>query len=202
VPHVGFDAQAIEGWNGPGPYLIDNNHLEGSGENIMFGGADPGIVDLRPCDITISAELRDEAARVEGQVVGQESLRAEERPPHPLIEEQRLPPDWPASQEGMAIVIKSSVGGGTVLNEGTTDVLFRYNIVDSAAVGFNLQAVDCSGRRARPSTWRACASSTTSSPTSARRSTATAGALMLLTHDYANVAFVHNTMLHAPARAG
>ena len=29
------------GWNGPGPFLIENNYLEAAGENIMFGGNDP-----------------------------------------------------------------------------------------------------------------------------------------------------------------
>ena len=47
------DAQAIAGWNGPGPYVIDNNHLEGSGENIAFGGSDPKISQLVPSDIVI-----------------------------------------------------------------------------------------------------------------------------------------------------
>src|SRR6185436_9772860 len=35
----GFDSQAICGWNGPGPFKIVNNYLEGAGENVMFGGA-------------------------------------------------------------------------------------------------------------------------------------------------------------------
>lgn len=48
---VGFDAQAICGVNGPGPFKLVNNYLEGSGENIMFGGADPAIRDLVPSDI-------------------------------------------------------------------------------------------------------------------------------------------------------
>ena len=48
---VGFDSQAICGVNGPGPFKIVNNYLEGSGENIMFGGADPAIRDLVPSDI-------------------------------------------------------------------------------------------------------------------------------------------------------
>ena len=38
---VGQDSQAIYGGNGTGPYRIENNYLEGAGENIMFGGADP-----------------------------------------------------------------------------------------------------------------------------------------------------------------
>ncbi len=37
----GADSQAIAGWGGTGPYLIENNTLAGAGENIMFGGVRP-----------------------------------------------------------------------------------------------------------------------------------------------------------------
>src|SRR5689334_1924740 len=50
---VGFDTQAICGWNGPGPYQIVNNYLEASGENIMFGGSLPSIPNLVPANIEI-----------------------------------------------------------------------------------------------------------------------------------------------------
>jgi len=46
------DSQAICGWNGPGPFLIENNYLEAAGENVMFGGSDPSIADLVPANIT------------------------------------------------------------------------------------------------------------------------------------------------------
>ena len=49
----GYDTQALCGWNGPGPFKIINNYLEASGENIMFGGADPSITDLVPSNIEI-----------------------------------------------------------------------------------------------------------------------------------------------------
>ncbi len=45
---VGMDTQAIGGWNGLGPYHIENNYLEGAGENVLFGGADPSISELVP----------------------------------------------------------------------------------------------------------------------------------------------------------
>jgi hypothetical protein len=45
------DTQAIGGWIGPGPYLIVNNYLEASGENVMFGGAAPKIPNMVPADI-------------------------------------------------------------------------------------------------------------------------------------------------------
>lgn len=50
---VGQDAQAIGGVNGPGPFDIINNYLEGAGENLIFGGDDPQIPGLVPSDIVI-----------------------------------------------------------------------------------------------------------------------------------------------------
>src|SRR5690606_15246312 len=49
----GADAQAIAGWNGPGPYKIVNNYLEGSGENVMLGGSSPTVPNVIPADIEI-----------------------------------------------------------------------------------------------------------------------------------------------------
>jgi hypothetical protein len=49
----GVEAQAIIGWNGPGPFHFINNYLEAAGENVMIGGADPGIPNLVPTDIEI-----------------------------------------------------------------------------------------------------------------------------------------------------
>jgi hypothetical protein len=48
---VGFDTQAIAGYNGPGPYVVNNNYLEGAGENIIIGGASPTIPNLIPSDM-------------------------------------------------------------------------------------------------------------------------------------------------------
>ncbi|HKG15733.1 MAG TPA: hypothetical protein VKB12_20600, partial [Pyrinomonadaceae bacterium] len=47
------DAQAVGGWNGPGPFHVVNNYLEASGENLMFGGAQPSVAGLVPSDIEV-----------------------------------------------------------------------------------------------------------------------------------------------------
>jgi hypothetical protein len=47
------DSQAIGGSNGPGPFRIVDNRLEGAGENVMFGGATPAIRDLVPTGIEL-----------------------------------------------------------------------------------------------------------------------------------------------------
>jgi hypothetical protein len=53
IKSVGFDAQAIAGWNGPGPYSIENNYLEASGEVFLLGGADPSIPNLVSQDVSV-----------------------------------------------------------------------------------------------------------------------------------------------------
>ena len=45
------DAQAIAGWSGSGPFRVENNYLEASGENLMLGGALPGAHGLVPSDL-------------------------------------------------------------------------------------------------------------------------------------------------------
>ena len=47
------ETQAIAGWNGPGPFHIVNNYLEGGAEVLLFGGGDPSIANLVPSDIEI-----------------------------------------------------------------------------------------------------------------------------------------------------
>ena len=51
IKAIGQDSQAIGGWNGPGPFHIENNYLEAAGEGVMFGGDDPRIDQLMPSDI-------------------------------------------------------------------------------------------------------------------------------------------------------
>jgi hypothetical protein len=52
IKTVGQDTQAIGGYNGPGPYLIENNYLEAATENFMLGGSDPTIPNLVPTNVT------------------------------------------------------------------------------------------------------------------------------------------------------
>lgn len=53
IKTVGADAQAIGGWNGPGPFVVENNYLEASGENFLLGGSDPAIPNLVSEDVRV-----------------------------------------------------------------------------------------------------------------------------------------------------
>ena len=53
IKAVNADSQAIAGYNGAGPFTIENNYLEAAGENVLFGGADPAVTNLVPSDIVL-----------------------------------------------------------------------------------------------------------------------------------------------------
>lgn len=53
IKAVNGDSQGINGYNGAGPMLIENNHIEAAAENILFGGGVPMVSGLVPSDITI-----------------------------------------------------------------------------------------------------------------------------------------------------
>ena len=81
VHSADIDSQAILGWAGPGPFKIVNNYLEASGENVMFGGADPVdtlrgrflLAEPSPVDVVV----RPGAHEVAGVAV--EAIRIEAR---------------------------------------------------------------------------------------------------------------------------
>lgn len=188
----GFDSQAIEGWNGPGPFLIENNRLEGAGENVMFGGADPGIPNLRPSDITIRRNHIVKPLAWKGGPWSVKNLAELKNAQRVLIESNVLENSWPASQEGMAIVIKSSKDACTLAiceNQGTTDVTLRWNIVRSAAVGLNLQARD------GPTTIPVSRITVTDNLFDQIGAEGRA-ACLLWTHDLRDVTFARNTCQH------
>ena len=135
----GFDSQAIEGWNGPGPYLIQNNYLAAAGENVMFGGGDPHILNLVPSDITIRGNhfYKNPAWKGVWTIKNLLELKSARRL---LIENNVFENNWIAAQTGMAIVFKSSNDGGDAPWQGTTDVMFRYNIVRNSPQGLLIAA--------------------------------------------------------------
>jgi uncharacterized protein YjdB len=188
----GFDSQAIEGWNGPGPYLIENNFVAGAGENIMFGGADPGIAGLSPSDITIRRNhvYKDPSWKGLWTVKNLFELKNARRL---LIEGNIFENNWVDAQAGMAIVIKSSHDACSSCTwQGSQDVTFRYNIVKNSPRGFNLQAVDGESDN---HVARVRAEHNLFQNIGTFNGTGGDGWLMLLTHDLKDILIQHNTFI-------
>lgn len=146
---AGADSQAIAGWNGPGPFQIENNYLEGAGENVLFGGADPRIKDLVPSDIVIRRNLlrkplawkvgEPEYAGTPWTVKNLLELKNARRV---LIEGNRLEHNWVQSQTGFAVLFTVRNQEGTAPWSVVEDVTFRDNVVSHTGSGVNLLAHD------------------------------------------------------------
>jgi hypothetical protein len=134
-----IDSQAILGWNGPGPFKIVNNYLEAAGENIMFGGSDPGIPDMVPSDIEIRHNhfYKPLAWRGVWLIKNLFELKNARRV---LVEGNVLENSWAAAQDGTAILLKSVNQENTAPWSGTTHVTLRLNVIRNVGAAFNIAA--------------------------------------------------------------
>ena len=133
----GFDSQAIAGWNGPGPFRIENNTLSGAGENIIFGGSDPFIAGLIPSDIIVRRNFIYTPTSWK-QKWTKKNLFELKNAQRVLIEENVFDGSWGDAQVGFAILFKSANQSGRCNWCATRDVTVRSNLIRNAAGGFNL----------------------------------------------------------------
>jgi len=136
------DAQAIMGSNGPGPYLIANNYLEASGENIMFGGADPYIANLVPSDITIKQNYISKPLSWRGQAWTVKNLIELKNAQRVSIDGNLIENHWEAAQPGFAIVLTPRNQDGNSPWAVVQQVQFTNNIVLHVSAVFNILGLD------------------------------------------------------------
>ena len=138
----GQDAQAIAGWNGPGPYTIENNYLEASGENFLLGGADPAINGLITQDVTFRRNhlSKPVAWREEGWLV--KNLLELKNARRVMIEGNLLEYSWLHGQGGYAILLTPRNQDGGAPWAAVEDVTIRANIVRHAGAGLQIIGED------------------------------------------------------------
>jgi len=149
VHEVGADAQAIGGASGPGPYKIVNNYVEGSGENILFGGLDPGIRDLVPSDIEVrNNHVAKPLAWMKGNpaYAGTEwsvkNLFELKNARRVLVDGNLFENNWPAAQNGFAILFTVRNQDGGAPWSVIEDVTFTNNVVRRVSSVFNVLGYD------------------------------------------------------------
>jgi hypothetical protein len=137
----GADSQAIAGWNGPGPFKIVNNYLEGAGENLMFGGGDPAIPNLVPTDIEIRRNhiFKPVSWKPLWTVKNLLELKNAQRV---LIEGNILENNWANGQSGTGVLIKSVNQSGGCKWCLSRDVTFRQNLIRNVGGAFNISGAD------------------------------------------------------------
>ena len=138
--HQTFDAQAIAGWNGPGPFKIVNNYLEGSGENLMFGGADPAITNLVLSDIEIRGNhffkpltWKSDDRSYAGINWSVKNLFELKNAQRVLADGNLFENNWVAAQNGFAILFTPRNQDGAAPWSVVQDVTFTHNIVRHSA---------------------------------------------------------------------
>lgn len=153
IKELGADSQAIGGWNGPGPYRIANNTLEGAGENLMFGGATAAIDGLVPSDIEIVGNLFtkplswwDEHPTFAGKAWAVKNLLELKNARRVLIDGNVFEHSWPMGQTGFAVLFTVRNEGGRMPWAAVHDVTFTNNLVRHAGSGINVLGADTNGR--------------------------------------------------------
>ena len=136
------DAQAIAGWNGPGPYDIVNNYLEGSGENVIFGGASTTVPNVIPSDIRIIGNYISRPASwfntskiVKNVVEFKNAQRV-------LVDGNILENNWMGGQSGYSLVFTVRTEYGTVPWAVVKDITFQNNIVRASSGGVEAAGYD------------------------------------------------------------
>ena len=133
---AGQDTQAVGGWNGEGPFLIDDCCLEGAGENVMFGGSDPAIPGLIPGDITIRRSTIRKPLEWKQSNYTIKNLIEFKCGRRIVIEDNVLENSWAAGQAYGLVITPSQYGK---LPESTVeDYTFCRNVVTGLSGAFNI----------------------------------------------------------------
>lgn len=143
------DAQAIESWNGPGPFKVQNNYLEASGENLMFGGEDPSIPGLVPSDIeVIGNHFSKPLAWMAGNPAYQgtpwsiKNIFELKNASRVLVQGNLFEYNWAQAQDGFSILFTVRDQDGTAPWSVVSDVTFTNNVVRHVADGINVLGFD------------------------------------------------------------
>jgi hypothetical protein len=146
---VGADSQAICGWNGPGPFKIVNNYLEGAGENFMLGGADPHVKNLVMSDIEFRRNYCSKPLTWKANHPTFAGKRWSVKNIFELKNARRVVVDgnvfentWLDAQVGFAILFTPRNQEGTAPWSVVEDVSFTNNVVRHAAGGVNIMGRD------------------------------------------------------------
>lgn len=133
----GFEGQGISGWNGPGPHLVDNSHVEAAGINALWGGATPSIPGMVAADITVRRSYFYTPVSWK-TVWTKKNLFETKNAVRVLIEDSVFDGAWTDSQIGGALLFKSSNDQANCPWCRTSDVTIRRSYVTHAAGGIVL----------------------------------------------------------------
>lgn len=136
------ETQGILGWNGPGPFTIENNRIEAAGLGIMFGAVTPAIPNLVPSDINVSKNyfLKPLAWKNKTYVVKHHFELKNGR--RVVLSGNVMENTWHPTMRGTAIQFTVRTEAGTVPWAVVEDVKVVGNIIKNAGNGFTITGFD------------------------------------------------------------
>jgi hypothetical protein len=138
---AGQESQAIACWNGPGPFVIQNNYVEAGAIGILFCGAVPAIDQLVPTGITIRRNhiVRPVAWRGGPWMV--KNLLELKNARDVRIDGNLLENNWEKDQAGFAVVFTPRASG-TAPWSTIENVRFENNVVRHSGSALNVTGYD------------------------------------------------------------
>ena len=139
---IGADSQGLWAYNSPGPFKIVNNYLEAAGENVMFGGADAQIQDMVPSDIEIRDNYFFKPLSWIGSPWTVKNLLEFKNAQRVLVAHNRFENNWPAAQQGFALLMTPRNQDGGAPWSIVQDITFSSNLIINVGSAFNISASD------------------------------------------------------------
>jgi hypothetical protein len=140
---AGQESQAIACWNGPGPFVIENNYIEAAAIGLLFGGAVPAIDQLVPSDVVVRRNhiVRPLAWRGGPWMV--KNLLELKNARNVQIDGNLIENNWEKDQAGFAVLFTVRASG-TAPWTTIENVRFENNIVRHSGSAINVLGYDSS----------------------------------------------------------
>ncbi|MEO5905164.1 MAG: hypothetical protein ABIQ11_00445, partial [Saprospiraceae bacterium] len=147
----GADSQALAAYSATGPFKIVNNYLEGAGENVIFGGADPSIPNAIPSDIEIRCNHFFKPLSWMEEEWDIKNLLEFKNAQRVLVEGNHFENCWPNAQSGFALLLSPRNQNNTAPWSVVQDITIRFNTFDNIAQGINMSGFDAPNMSQRTS---------------------------------------------------
>lgn len=140
VHNASYESHCVIGWNGPGPYKINNNYIEGADINILFGGASPTIPNMVPSDIEVrhNTVRKPESWYQSTPYRRVKNLFELKNARRVLVDRNLFENIWGDGQDGSAIVLTPKNDENGAPWTTVEDVMFSNNIVRRAWGGVRI----------------------------------------------------------------
>ena len=138
---AGQEGQGIACWNGPGPFVIENNYIEAAAIGVLIGGAPPSIDQLVPGNIVIRRNLITRPVAWRGGAWIVKNLLELKNARNVQIDGNLIENNWEASQAGFAVVFTVRANGNAPWST-IEHVRFENNIVRHTGSAINVLGFD------------------------------------------------------------